>query len=430
MLIIGLTGSIATGKSTVSALLSSPPYSLPIIDTDLLARKVVEPGTPGYASILSHFLPSTPDLLLPPLDANDPSSPRPLNRPALGRRVFGTSPSAIAARTTLNQIVHPAVRREIYKALLHYYVRGHWAVVLDVPLLFESGMDVLCGTVVVVGVRDPEVQMRRLRARDAHLSFNHSVLPTTQPTADKMFLCCDDRDYWVERDERGPRVCRKSSDSRRSSLPPNIHHRGYDDGYRRTRQPSREHHRQARRPAHDYIYHPPLRRETYEEVIRPVHRPVYPPVHLPPRPRVRAEYSVPDGSEYGHWVAESELIDLGKKAWAEKHGRELRKSSEWPVERRGSQREQYGPREPDSVRYKDREVREQRDVRQAPRFVERDVMERVLVPKGNAVNVKPRDTTWYGVYNPEYPRPILKTSAPVQRPREVPEHVRADASFW
>ncbi|KAF7593442.1 hypothetical protein BBP40_011448, partial [Aspergillus hancockii] len=51
MLIIGLTGSIATGKSTVSTLLSSPPYSIPIIDTDLLARKVVEPGTPGYKAI-------------------------------------------------------------------------------------------------------------------------------------------------------------------------------------------------------------------------------------------------------------------------------------------------------------------------------------------------------------------------------------------
>jgi dephospho-CoA kinase len=45
MLLIGLTGSIATGKSTVSKILSQPPYSLPIIDADLLARKVVEPGS-------------------------------------------------------------------------------------------------------------------------------------------------------------------------------------------------------------------------------------------------------------------------------------------------------------------------------------------------------------------------------------------------
>lgn len=53
---------------------------------------------------------------------------------------------------------------------MHNYVRGQWAVVLDVPLLFEAGLDALCGSVIVVGVSDPEVQMARLRARDAHLS--------------------------------------------------------------------------------------------------------------------------------------------------------------------------------------------------------------------------------------------------------------------
>ncbi|KAL1959903.1 hypothetical protein VTO42DRAFT_571 [Malbranchea cinnamomea] len=169
MLLIGLTGSIATGKSTVSSLLSAPPYNLPIIDADLLARKVVEPGTPGYKAIVDYFGPTTPDLLLP----EDPSAPgkgRPLNRPVLGRRVFGDSEERKRDRAVLNGIVHPAVRREIYRALLYYYIRGHWAVVLDVPLLFESGMDAMCGTVIVVGVKDPAVQMQRLRLRDPHLS--------------------------------------------------------------------------------------------------------------------------------------------------------------------------------------------------------------------------------------------------------------------
>ncbi|GCB18140.1 dephospho-CoA kinase CAB5 [Aspergillus awamori] len=173
MLIIGLTGSIATGKSTVSSILSAAPYSLPIIDTDLIARKVVEPGTPGYKAIVNYFGPTTPDLLLPasnPNGTSDSDSNRPLNRPALGRRVFGTTEARKRDRAILNKIVHPAVRREVYKALLYYYVRGHWAVVLDVPLLFESGMDLLCGTVMVVGVSDPTVQMERLRKRDAHLS--------------------------------------------------------------------------------------------------------------------------------------------------------------------------------------------------------------------------------------------------------------------
>jgi dephospho-CoA kinase len=170
MLIIGLTGSIATGKSTVSALLAAPPYSLPIIDADLLARKVVEPGAPGYRAIVDYFSPTTPDLLLPASPDDKDGSRRPLNRSALGRRVFGNSEERKRDRTVLNKIVHPAVRWETYKALFYYCLRGHWAVILDVPLLFESGMDLICGTVIVVAVKDPTVQMQRLQARDPHLS--------------------------------------------------------------------------------------------------------------------------------------------------------------------------------------------------------------------------------------------------------------------
>ncbi|KAK6210142.1 dephospho-CoA kinase [Colletotrichum tabaci] len=174
MLFIGLTGSIATGKSTVSSVLSSPPYSIPLVDADLLARKVVEPGTKGYAAIVKHFLPTTPELLVPASDAMPEAGPdgkgRPLNRPALGRRVFGDTEELKRDRSVLNGIVHPAVRAEMYKAIFRAYIAGHWAVLLDVPLLFESGLDRLCGTVFVVAVKDPEVQMQRLMARDPHLS--------------------------------------------------------------------------------------------------------------------------------------------------------------------------------------------------------------------------------------------------------------------
>lgn len=169
MLLLGLTGSIATGKSTVSTILSQPPYNLPLIDADVLARKVVEPGTSGYNKIVAHFASSTPDLLLED-STNDQSKGAPLNRPALGRRVFGDSEERRKDRAVLNGIVHPAVRMEMYKQLLFCYLRGNWAVVLDVPLLFESGLDAICGTVMVVAVRDPVIQMQRLRARDAHLT--------------------------------------------------------------------------------------------------------------------------------------------------------------------------------------------------------------------------------------------------------------------
>lgn len=173
MLIIGLTGSIATGKSTVSSILSEPPHSLKIIDADLLARQVVAPGTSGYSSIVAHFSPSTPDLLLPASDSlpeeGVDGKGRPLDRAALGRRVFGNDEERTRDRKVLNGIVHPAVRRAMVKAVLGAYAAGEWGVVLDVPLLFESGLDVFCGVVVVVGVRDGEVQLQRLLARDQAL---------------------------------------------------------------------------------------------------------------------------------------------------------------------------------------------------------------------------------------------------------------------
>lgn len=173
MLLLGLTGSIATGKSTVSNILRSPPYSLPIIDADVIARQVVEPGTPGYNKIVAHFGETTPDLLLPEDDSNKingKSKGRPLNRPALGRRVFGDSEERRKDRAVLNSIVHPAVRKEMYMQLLRCYLSGCPIVVLDVPLLFESGLDVLCGVVLVVAVTDPAVQIKRLMDRDSHLT--------------------------------------------------------------------------------------------------------------------------------------------------------------------------------------------------------------------------------------------------------------------
>ncbi|RMZ76499.1 hypothetical protein DV738_g4939, partial [Chaetothyriales sp. CBS 135597] len=182
MHLIGLTGSIATGKSTTSQLLASAPYSLPIIDADVLARAAVEPGTWAYKQIVKTFGASTPDLLLPASDAQSGGREdgplgkgRPLNRPALGRRVFGQTAERSADRQRLNAIVHPAVRLYMLRALAYYYVRGHWAVVLDIPLLFESGLDVFCSSVVVVAVSDPAIQMQRLRDRDPHLSANDAL---------------------------------------------------------------------------------------------------------------------------------------------------------------------------------------------------------------------------------------------------------------
>jgi dephospho-CoA kinase len=125
MLLLGLTGSIATGKSTVSNTLRAPPYNLPIIDADVIARKVVEPGQPAYNKIVKYFLPTTPDLLLPAEDEacggkemGKEGKGRPLNRPALGKRVFGMDEGRVKDRGVLNGIVHPAVRGEMRRLMV------------------------------------------------------------------------------------------------------------------------------------------------------------------------------------------------------------------------------------------------------------------------------------------------------------------------
>lgn len=174
MLLLALTGSLATGKSTVSSVLSQPPYNIPIIDADLLARKVVEPGTAGYNQILKHFGPTTPDLLLPVegqerKDKHDDGKGRPINRAALGRRVFGSSPERQRDRKILNGIIHPAVRRSMAFAIFSHFLRGSWAVVLDVPLLYDSRLDIFSPVILMVAA-SPSIQMQRLRLRDAHLS--------------------------------------------------------------------------------------------------------------------------------------------------------------------------------------------------------------------------------------------------------------------
>src|SRR5579859_5649596 len=107
MLIVGLTGGIATGKSTVSNLLQEK-YQLPILDADILARKAVEPGTRAFKRILSTF---GENLTIRDATTGEVTG---FDRPALGRRVFGDE----AARKKLNRIVHPAVRWLMVKAVL------------------------------------------------------------------------------------------------------------------------------------------------------------------------------------------------------------------------------------------------------------------------------------------------------------------------
>ncbi|MEV8388371.1 MULTISPECIES: dephospho-CoA kinase [unclassified Streptomyces] len=141
MLRLGLTGGIGAGKSEVSRLLTS--YGAVLIDSDRIAREVVEPGTPGLAAVVAEFGPGvlTPDGAL--------------DRPKLGGIVFG-DPDRLRA---LNGIVHPLVRAR--SAELEKAAGPDSIVVHDVPLLVENGMAALYDVVVVVDA-SPETQLDRL----------------------------------------------------------------------------------------------------------------------------------------------------------------------------------------------------------------------------------------------------------------------------
>ncbi|MEU9791075.1 dephospho-CoA kinase [Streptomyces sparsogenes] len=141
MLRLGLTGGIGAGKSEVSRLLSS--YGAVLIDSDRIAREVVEPGTAGLAAVVAEFGPG----VLAPDGA--------LDRPKLGGIVFA-DPERLRA---LNAIVHPLVRAR--SAELEAAAGPDAVVVHDVPLLTENGLAPLYDLVLVVDAA-PETQLDRL----------------------------------------------------------------------------------------------------------------------------------------------------------------------------------------------------------------------------------------------------------------------------
>jgi dephospho-CoA kinase len=145
VLVIGLTGGIGSGKSTVSELLAAKGGV--IVDADAITREVQEPGTPTFAAMVERFGDG--------IVARDGT----LDRAAVADIVFG-DPEALA---DLNHIVHPAVGAEI-AARMRSLAEGDDVVVLDVPLMVESPRAYPVAALVVVDV-DPEVAVGRLVGR-------------------------------------------------------------------------------------------------------------------------------------------------------------------------------------------------------------------------------------------------------------------------
>lgn len=144
LLVVGLTGGIASGKSTVSAMLEAD--GIPVVDADRLAREAVEPGQPAFAEVVAAF------------GAEVVGADGRLDRARLAARVFADP----AARATLEAIVHPRVfeRERAWLAQVARERPGGVAVI-DAALLLESGNHRWMDQVVLV-TAPPEVQIERL----------------------------------------------------------------------------------------------------------------------------------------------------------------------------------------------------------------------------------------------------------------------------
>jgi dephospho-CoA kinase len=148
MILVGLTGGVATGKSTVAKMFER--CGALVIDADALAHQVVEPSKPAWHAIIKTFGKSVlnPD--------------RSLNRQTLGAMVFRSR----SKLRRLEQIIHPRVAREQARLTRQAARNDPKAVVIyDVPLLFEVGIDKRVDRVIVV-TADQETQITRLKKRN------------------------------------------------------------------------------------------------------------------------------------------------------------------------------------------------------------------------------------------------------------------------
>lgn len=155
MLIVGLTGGIASGKSTISSYYQS--LNIQVIDADKESRLAVEKGEPAYVEIVAHF---GKDIL---------QEDGTLNRQKLGEIIFSNEDE----RNVLNSIVHPDVRRRMDEKQRLAFEAGEKVVILDIPLLFENKLNQTVDRTILVYV-DEDVQIARLMKRN-NLSHKQAV---------------------------------------------------------------------------------------------------------------------------------------------------------------------------------------------------------------------------------------------------------------
>lgn len=148
MFLVGLTGGIGSGKTTVSNMLRS--LKCPVIDADEIAREVVKPGTTGWKRIQKHF---GPEAFL---------STGELDRKYVAKIIFNQPEK----RQLLNSIIHPLIRNRMIWRIIKLFFKGYQFVILDIPLLFESGsmLPYIEYTLVVNSTEDQQIE--RLTSRN------------------------------------------------------------------------------------------------------------------------------------------------------------------------------------------------------------------------------------------------------------------------
>ena len=146
-LVVGLTGGIASGKSTISNMIKEMGFT--VIDADVEARIAVEPGRPAYEQIVDYF---GEEIL---------QEDGTIDRAKLGAIVFNDEEK----RMKLNSFVHPAVRQQMMDKKEKALRNNEKLVVLDIPLLLEGNLTTMIDKVLLVYV-DEEVQLKRLMERN------------------------------------------------------------------------------------------------------------------------------------------------------------------------------------------------------------------------------------------------------------------------
>ncbi|WP_226528552.1 dephospho-CoA kinase [Metabacillus niabensis] len=168
--VIGLTGGIASGKSTVSNKIKK--LGITVVDADEISRDVVEIGKPAYNQIVNVF---GVDIL---------QHDQTLDRGKLGALIF----SDPKRREQLNKIVHPEVRKEMLRQVEKERKQGSRAVVLDIPLLFESKLTYMVDKTLLVYV-DEQTQLERLMQRNGYTEAEAKLRIQSQlPLKDKRKL--------------------------------------------------------------------------------------------------------------------------------------------------------------------------------------------------------------------------------------------------